>query len=155
MRKTGRGWCVGILGRGLTCEELFVDARELYVSFRRARDDQTVNDSVRDGLSHGMPQQALHHHRAHVRKQGRVSRARQIRERGVLQSRRGRRREAQHVARPAIDRALELRGRVLSCASINRQNGGDGGSRATKTTGHIAPSPCFYASVEERRGWWG
>jgi hypothetical protein len=51
----------------LTCKEVFVDARELYVGLSRTRDDQAVDDAVRDTLSHGMPQQALHHHRTHIR----------------------------------------------------------------------------------------
>ena len=49
-----------------------------------------------------------------------VAGAREVRERRVLQRGRGHRREAQRLARPAVDRALELRGRVLSCARFTK-----------------------------------
>ena len=124
-----------------------MDARELYVSFCRARDDQTVDDAVRNSLGHRMPQQALHHHRPHVLKQSRLARAREICERGVLQFRVRRGCETQRFACPAIDRALELRRRVLSCASSdtpdNHDGGNDGGGRRKReqnTTGHFSPS---------------
>ena len=113
----------------LTCEEVFVDARELYVSFCGARDDQTVDDALRDSLGHRMPQQALHYHRPHVLKQSRLARAREIRERGVLQFRVRRGCETQRFACPAIDRALELRRRVLLCASPDTPDDGDGGGK--------------------------
>lgn len=110
-----------------TREEVLVDARELNVGFCGARDDQTVDDAVRDALGHRMPQQALHHHRTRVREQRRLPRAREIRERGVLQRRRGGRREAEHLACPAIDRALELRRCVLCGARRRGPRGGDVG----------------------------
>ena len=106
----------------LTCEEVFVDACELDVRLCRARHDQAVDDALRDGLGHRVPQQALHHHRPRLRKQRPVPRAGHVRERRVLQRRGGRRHEAQRLARPAVDRPLELRGRVL-------QGGGGGGVR--------------------------
>jgi len=105
-----------------------VDARELNVGFCGARDDQTVDDAVRDALGHRMPQQALHHHGTHVREQPRLPRAREIRKRRVLQRRRGRGREAEHLARPAVDRALELRCRVL-CGARGPRGGDDSGKQ--------------------------
>ena len=83
--------------------------RELDVRLCRAGDDQAVDDPIRDGLGHRMSQQALHHHGPRVRrKQHRVPSARQVRQRRVLQRRRGHRTKAQCIARPAVDSALKL-----------------------------------------------
>ena len=124
----------------LTCEEMFVDACELDVRLCRARHDQAVDDAFRDGLGHRVPQHALHHHRPRLREQRPVPRAGHVRERRVLQRRGGRRHEAQHLARPAVDRPLELRGRVLRggdvvcvCVSGDGARGvqSNGGKRVT------------------------
>ena len=92
---------------------MFVDARDLDVRLCRARHDQAVDDALRDSFRHRMPQQALHHHGPRLRKQRIVPSARHVRKRRVLQRRRGSRREAQHLASPAVDRTLELRCRIL------------------------------------------
>ena len=113
----------------LTCEEVFVDARELNVGFCGARDDQTVDDAFRDTLGHRMPQQALNHHGTYVREQRRLPRAREIREGRVLQRRRGCRREAEYLARPAVNRALELRCCVLCAVGAFPKEGGERGER--------------------------
>ena len=115
MRKLAEGKWSG-MRHTLTCEEMFVDACDLDVRLCRARHDQAVDDALRDSLRHRMPQQALHHHGPRLRKQRIVSGARHVRERRVLQRRRGSRGEAQYLAGPAVDRALELRCRVL-CGS--------------------------------------
>lgn len=112
-KKDFRLWGKEYGGGTLTREEMFVDACELDVRLCRARHDQAVDDALRDGFGHRVPEQTLHHHRPRLREQRRVPRARHVRERRVLQCRRGRRHEAQHLARPAVDRALELRCRVL------------------------------------------
>jgi hypothetical protein len=64
----------------------------------------------------------FYHHRPRLRKQPCIPCARQVRERGILQRRRGCRRDAQDLACPAVDRTLELR-----CGGLRSGGGGGGG----------------------------
>ena len=92
---------------------MFVDARELDVRLGGARHDQAINDALRYRLGHRVPQQALHYHRPHVCEQWAITRAREVRQRRRLQRSWGGRRNAHHVARPAVHRSFKLRRRIL------------------------------------------
>ncbi len=97
---------------------MFVDTCELDVRLCRTRDDQAVDETLRDGFSHRMPQQTLYNHRSSLHKQSRIARARHVRKRRILQSRRGCRGDTQHLTCPAVDCALQLRCDVLRIGRV-------------------------------------
>ena len=69
----------------------------------------TTRELMMPSLGHRVPQQALHHHRSHVREQrGALPHVRKVRQHEFMQRRRCGS-DAQHLARPAVDRTLELR----------------------------------------------
>jgi hypothetical protein len=100
---------------------MFVDMTELDVCICHARHDQAVDKPLRDDLSHRVPQQTLHQHRPRLHIQPRIPRARHVRERRILQRRRGCRRNAQDLVCPAVDRTFELRCGVLRGGGVTRE----------------------------------
>jgi len=63
---------------------MFMDTSELDVRLCRTRHDQAVDETLRDGFSHRVPQQTLHHHRPRFHKKTRIPCTRYIRERRIL-----------------------------------------------------------------------